>query len=127
MNKLYTVFETKNPKNVLASGLTAEEAMHKILTYNGGEFKIREEEDENGYSFWRLYWRRYFFSRVHSTGFMSFDVDMFHSTNFISFEADEKDATRDIAEQVLKNNHLLPTNVSAIEDCDYRSLYNNKK
>ena len=90
----YTVFDANDSSRIYGAGLTAEEAMSEILTYDGYRYEIRQSKFVNGRPCWDLW---------HSDGSENSPRGARHLVKTLAFslESDEAVAAREIAEQVI--------------------------
>ena len=89
----YTVFDANESNNIYGRGLTAEQAMDEILTYDGYRYEI-QKSDFQGSVCWDLY---------HSDGSVASTRGACHMVKTVIFSLieDEVQATREIAERVI--------------------------
>jgi hypothetical protein len=89
----YTVFDGNDSSRLYGSGLTAEEAMSEILTYDGYRYEIRKGEFK-GLACWELW---------HSDSSENSTRGARHMVKTVAFSLaeDEVTATREIAVEVI--------------------------
>ena len=89
----YTVFDADDSSNIYGRGLTVEQAMDEILTYDGYRYEIKKS-DFHGSVCWDLY---------HSDGSAASTRGARHMVKTVIFSLveDEAQAMREIAEHVI--------------------------
>jgi hypothetical protein len=89
----YAVFDSNDVSNIYGRGLTAEQAMSVILTYDGYSYEIQKSEFQ-GSACWELY---------HSDGSAASTRGARHLVKTVIFSLieDEAQAAHEIAERVI--------------------------